>query len=120
MDAKIFPNELWRTLPPLGSQEGISDPIVYIKFLTFDADWAWYVTEGSPEGGDVIFFGFVIGFGEEWGDFWLSELAAVRGPSGLPVARDLCFEPAPFSQVMARENRWNTAWPAGNLQIGSC
>ena len=46
MGSRIFPDHLCVILPPLGSQEGISNPIVRIKFFTRDADRAWYVTEG--------------------------------------------------------------------------
>jgi len=108
MGANIFPNKIRRTLPPLGSQEGIRDPVVHMKFFTRDTEWAWYVTEGSPEDEDFIFFGFVIGFEEEWGNFSLSELTELRDRSGFPIERDLHFEPASFRRIMARENRSNT------------
>ena len=120
MRAKFFLNEIRRTLPPLGSQEGTGDPIVHMKFFARDADWVWYVTEGSPEGDDFMFFGFVIGVEEEWGYFSLSEIAEVRGPSAFPIERDLHFEADSFSKVMAREVRRNTNSPAGNLHTGSC
>jgi hypothetical protein len=47
----------------------------------------------------------VIGFEREWGYFALSELEAAKGPLGLPIERDLHFEPTPISQVLAAENR---------------
>src|SRR5258706_6756825 len=97
---ELLSEELRSRLPPLYSQENLKDPIVHIKF--FCGSWTWYATEGSPEGNDFIFFGHVIGFEKEWGYFALSELAAARGPMGLPIERDLYFEPAPFSQVMAK------------------
>ena len=99
----IFPSELRKIVPPLNSQEGIGDPIVYLKFT--HSGWTWYVTEGSPEDDDFIFFGFVIGLDEEWGDFSLSELTEARDPLGRPVQRDLHFEPARFSRIMARQHR---------------
>jgi hypothetical protein len=37
--------------------------------------------------------------------FVLSELESARGPLGLPIERDLYFEPGPFTKVMARERR---------------
>ena len=101
----IFPNELRQTLPPLRSQEGTRDPIVYLRFFS-GSSWVWYVTEGSPEDDDFIFFGFVIGLEEEWGHFSLSELTEARGPSGFPIERDLHFKPDRFSRVMA-EHRLN-------------
>ena len=101
---KLLNDELRRKLPPLYSQEAEADPVVYAKF--FLSGWTWYVTEGSPEDDDFIFFGFVIGLEEEWGHFSLSELSA-RGPSGFPIERDLHFEPDCFSRIMAREHRLN-------------
>ena len=120
MLAKMFSDELLPKLPPLGSQEGVSDPVVHMKFFTRDAEWAWYVTEGSPADDDFMFFGFVFGIEQEWGYFSLSDLAEVCGPSGFPVERDLRFEPDSFSKVMVREIRCRTRRPACDLHIGSC
>src|SRR5689334_1241202 len=100
---ELLTPELRATLPPLYSQEGAADPIVHAKFFTPDSSWTWYVTEGSEEDGDFRFFGYVCGLEEEWGYFVLSELAAVRGPLGLPIERDLYFEPGRFSQVLGLE-----------------
>lgn len=100
----LFPTELHNTLPRLNSQEGIRDPIVHHRFFTRDSDWIWYVTEGSPEKDDFIFFGFVLGVEQEWGQFSLSELNEVRGPSEHPIERDLDFKPACLSEVLARDH----------------
>jgi hypothetical protein len=94
----ISVHELRATVPPLGSQEDIRDPIVHLRFFSHSG-WIWYVTEGSPEDDDFIFFGFVIALEQEWGQFSLLELTE----AGLHVKRDLHFEPAPLSQVLARE-----------------
>ena len=101
---ELFPTELRQNLPPLYSQEKVADPTVHVRFFTPDANWTWYVTEGSQEEDDFIFFGYVIGLEKEWGYFALSELATARGPLGLPIERDLYFQPGPFSQVVAREH----------------
>jgi Protein of unknown function (DUF2958) len=87
-------------LPPLYSQENESDPVVHVKFFTPDLNWTWWATEGSPQGEDFLFFGYVQGLEEEWGFFLLSELKDVRGRVGLPVERDLYFEPGRFSEVV--------------------
>ena len=63
----LFPNELRKALPPLNSQEGISDPVVCVKFLSRDSNWVWYVTEGSAQDDDFLFFGFVVGLEKEGG-----------------------------------------------------
>ena len=63
------------------------------------------MTEGSPEGDDFIFFGFVIGLDNEWGQFTLSELDEARGPFGRSIERDRHFKPGRFSRIIVRENR---------------
>ena len=47
--------------------------------------------EGSPEGDEFRFFGFVVGLESEFGYFLLSELEGVRSPLGLEVERDISF-----------------------------
>ena len=96
----LLTEELRKQLPALYSQESEDDPIVYAKFFTPDSNWTWYVTEGSAEDGDYRFFGFVRGFENEWGYFLLSELQSARGPMGLPIERDLYFEPGQFTDVV--------------------
>ena len=100
----LFPTELRSTLPRLNSQEGMRDPIVHHRFFTRDSDWIWYVTEGSPEEDDFIFFGLVLGVEQEWGQFSLSELNGVRGPLEHAIERDLDFKPARLTEVLARDH----------------
>jgi len=102
---ELLTAELRARLPPLYSQEQVSDPIVHCKFFTPDSNWTWYVTEGSAEEDDYRFFGYVYGMENEWGYFVLSELESARGPLGLPIERDLYFTPSPSSQVIAKERR---------------
>ena len=102
---ELFPTELREILPALNSQEGCRDPIVHVRFITRDSDWIWYVTEGSQDDDDFIFFGFVVGVEWEWGQFSLSELSDVRDQSEYPIERDLNFEPGSLSEVLAREQR---------------
>ena len=84
--------------------------MVMCKFFTPDAGWTWYAIEGSPvdENGyydtakekvDFIFFGLVSGLDVELGYFSLSELKRIRGKLGLPVERDLHFQPIRLSEV---------------------
>jgi hypothetical protein len=103
---KLLTKEIRDTLPPLRAQENVDDPIVHVKFFTPDAGWTWFVTEGSSEGDDFMFFGYVIGLEEELGYFSLSELQAARGPLGLAIERDLYFTPGPLSEVL-RQGRTN-------------
>ena len=74
-----------------------------VKFFTPDGGWTWYVAEGEPYGeNDFRFYGYVIGVESEWGEFCLSELESVRGSLGLPVERDLYFEPTPWEVIEKR------------------
>ncbi|MEJ2147587.1 MAG: DUF2958 domain-containing protein [Acidobacteriota bacterium] len=102
---KLLTADLRQRLPSLRSQEHASNPYVYAKFFTPDAQWTWYVTEGSAEDDDFIFFGYVVGLENEWGYLSLAELESVRGPLGLPIERDLYFTAGPFEEVMRREGR---------------
>jgi hypothetical protein len=97
-------------LPALYAQEENPDPMVVSKFFTPDAGWTWYAIEGSPvdedgfydtdkEKVDFVFFGLVSGLEVELGYFSLSELKSIRGKFGLPVERDLHFQPTRLSEV---------------------
>jgi hypothetical protein len=102
--------ELEKTLPALYSQEANPDPMVMGKFFTPDAGWTWYAIEGSEvddngycdteeEKVGFLFFGLVCGFDVGLGYFLLAELETFRGPFGLPVERDLYFQPTRLSEV---------------------
>ena len=100
---ELLTDELRAQLPALYAQEKNKDPVVHLKFFAPGTCWTWYITEGSPEEDDFIFFGFVFGLEEEWGYSSLNELQAVRiPPFGLPIERDLHFKPAPWSEVEKR------------------
>src|SRR5438034_1376679 len=102
---RLLTEELRSQLPLLYSQEGKKDPQAICKFFCPWSNWTWFATEGSVEDDDFRFFGYVIGFEEEWGYFVLSELSEVRGPGGLTIERDLHFKPEPFSQVIEQYRR---------------
>jgi hypothetical protein len=91
--------------------------MVVCKFFTPDAQWTWYVIEGSPvdadgyydtdkEKVDFLFFGYVVGLDQELGYFSLSELMEVRGAFRLPVERDLWFSPMRLSEVKKLHENW--------------
>jgi hypothetical protein len=54
---------------------------------------------------DFLFFGLVSGFEVELGYFSLSELQGARGPLGLPIERDLHFEPTSLRQLQEKHLR---------------
>src|SRR5277367_3116902 len=97
---KLLTDELRSKLPALYAQEAEGEPIVYAKFFLPGTGWTWYATEGSPEGDDFLFFGFVVGLESEFGYFLLSELESVRTALGLGVERDLAFHEGKLKDVV--------------------
>ena len=93
---ELLTKELREQLPQLYAQEHEADPLVICTFFTPDSTWTWYALEFD---GVDVFFGLVIGLEQELGYFLLSELAQARGPLGLPIERDLHFQPTRLSAV---------------------
>jgi len=103
---ELITKEIADKIPKLYETEN-ADPIVYVKLFTPDADWSWFVTELSID--KDICFGLVISpfvKDGEMGYFLLNELKTVRGKLGLPVERDLWFNPTKLSDIkrIYREN----------------
>ena len=96
----LLTDELRTRLPRLYAQEHEADPVVYAKFFLPGTGWTWYVTEGSPQEDDYLFFGFVVGLESEFGYFLLSELEAVRTRLNLSVERDLAFSEGKLTDVV--------------------
>ena len=103
---KLLTEEIRKILPPLYSQDGKGcKAIAYLKLFTPDSGWSWHITEGSPitdENGNEIdfhFFGLVDGHFKELGYVSLKELEEVRGPMGLPIERDLHWEPKTLEEI---------------------
>jgi hypothetical protein len=97
-------------LPELYSGEEKGRHACSGEVFTPDAGWTWYASEGSyvDEDGyydtdkpkvDYIMFGLVSGLEVEYGYFSLRELESVRGSLGLPIERDLYFEPKPLREL---------------------
>jgi len=103
---KLLTKEIRKKLPPLYAQESKGGKaVVYLKLFTPDSSWSWYVTEGSPikdDSGNEVdfhFFGLVDGHDKELGYVALSELQSVRGPMGLPIERDLHWQPRTLEEI---------------------
>jgi hypothetical protein len=95
---ELLTEELKEQLPDLysGEEYGLESKAL-VKFFTPDSNWTWYASEFD---GEDIFFGLVSGFEVELGYFSLSELASVYGPLGLPIERDLHYQPKKLSELM--------------------
>ncbi len=70
--------------------------MAYAKYFTPDSNWTFYATEYD---GEDTFFGLVEGFEKELGYFSLSELEGVKGPMGLPIERDLYWQPKTLKEI---------------------
>ena len=94
---QLMTQELRKKVPPLYSQEHLgSKAVAVVKFFTPDSSWTWY---GVSWDGKDIFFGLVDGLEKELGYFSLSELKKVRGALGLPIERDLYWQPKTLEEI---------------------
>jgi hypothetical protein len=109
---QLLSAEIRAQLPELysGEKQGLETRAV-VKFFTPDSSWSWFASEGSPvdedgyydtdkEKVDYLFFGLVVGLEIELGYFSLAELESARGPLGLPIERDLYYEPKSLKELM--------------------
>ena len=88
---ELLPEAIKAKLPELYSGEKLGlEAVAKVKFFTPDAILRWY---GSEYDGQDLFFGLVVGHDIELGYFSLLELRSLHGPMGLPIERDLYFEP---------------------------
>lgn len=94
---KLLTEEIRKRLPPLYAQDGKGGKaIAWLKLFTPDANWSWYITEFD---GKDMFFGLVDGHCKELGYFSLSELESVHGALGLPIERDLYWQPKMLKEI---------------------
>ena len=94
---ELMPEEVRERMPGLYKQEKLGpDALAYVKYFTPDSSWTWYAIEFD---GEDTFFGLVEGFEKELGYFSLDELRTVKGPMGLPIERDLYWEPKTLREI---------------------
>lgn len=113
-DRKLFAEKY-----PLYSQDSKrGDALVVLKYFLPGTAATWYILEGSPEGEDFIFFGYVTGLAEdEYGYVSLKELESVEirvpmvdqnekeiGRIPCHVEKDLYFTPKPIGELFP--NLW--------------
>lgn len=92
----FIPADSASAIPRLYANESVDDPLAVLKFFTPDGSWTWYLTEYDPE--ERLAFGLVVGHERELGYFSIKELEKPRGPLGLPIERDVNFQPTPLSK----------------------
>ena len=101
---QLLTQTIRKQLPPLYSQDGVSDPIVYVKFFHPYGSGTWLATEF--DGRDQFFGAVNLGHGWELGYFSLRELESQVGtfqgrpmPGVQGIERDQSFKPKPLSQA---------------------
>lgn len=67
-----------------------------VKFFTPDGSWVFYASEFD---GENTFYGLVLGTVTVLGYFSLSGLNSLRVPGGVPVKRDVNFEPKTLREL---------------------
>ncbi len=103
---RLLPYSIRENLPILGSQQGQGGKAKALaRCCTADGSVSWYVTEGSArrtaEGNavDYLLYGLVEGDCRTLDYFWLSDLARIRSPAGLPVRRDTHWRPKNLEEI---------------------
>lgn len=82
------------------------DPRPVVKLFTPDAGATWLLAELDPDDPSMAFGLCDLGLGSpELGIVSLEELAAVRGPLGLPIEQDLYFVASKSISAYADEAR---------------
>ena len=105
---RLFTESLNAQRAALDQKQSVIDFEPVVKLFTPDGNATWLLTELNPDI-DLAFGLCDLGLGQpELGYVSLLELAAVRGPLGLPLERDLYFAPTRTIAVyaeLAREHR---------------
>lgn len=83
-------------IPPIFQSIRQPDPIAKVKLFDPTGSWTWYIAGYDPSTRTA--WGRVHGLEDEYGSISMAELVAVRGRFGLPIERDLHWEPRPLSQ----------------------
>ncbi|NLI11643.1 MAG: DUF2958 domain-containing protein [Peptococcaceae bacterium] len=90
-------------LPSLYSGEYLGlMALALVKFFTPDSSWTWYASEFD---GEDVFFGLADRLETELGYFSLSEFQSIKDPLGLPVERDLHFEPKTLKELLEKHQK---------------
>lgn len=105
---ELFPAEIKDKMPRIGhfdDAQNITDAYVTLKLFNPIGSGTWYVCEANFDEEDMPAYGYVTGLGDdELGFFSLKELQEVRLKHGLPIERDVSWNPlTPLRDVMDRK-----------------
>ena len=91
---KLLTPKLRKTLPKFGTYKNRpwSKVPIHVKFFSPIGFWTWYVIEGEEkDDGDVLFFGYICGYANEFSYFSLFELESIRAFGLKLIERDMGF-----------------------------
>lgn len=74
--------------------------VALIKLFNPTGAGTWYIADYDPE--TRIAYGFAHIHEGEFGSFSMEELVEYRGRFGLPLERDLCWNPCPLNDAVWR------------------
>lgn len=77
----------------VGSQRSVEDPVVITMFVNTIGKGIWLATEYDPK--RRMFYGYISKLGgsyDDWGEFFLVELASFKGTFGMGIERNEDFE----------------------------
>ncbi len=78
------------------------EALAHVKFFTSDTNWTWYASEFD---GEDLFFGLVSGFEVELWYFSLKGMKDAREPKGLPIERDLYYQPKTLRELNEKHQK---------------
>jgi hypothetical protein len=93
--------ELEKRFAQVGSQDGVSDPVIIAHYFNPTGAGDWYATEFDAD--NRIIFGYVSIFhdwNDEWGYTSLEELEGYTGRWNLGIERDLHWTEKPASKAI--------------------
>jgi hypothetical protein len=103
---KLLPYAVRESLPILGSQQSKGGRAKALaRCFTAAGARAWYITEGSARRNtdgkavDYLLYGLVEGERRKLDYFWLSDLEALRSPTGWSVQRDRHWQPKELQEI---------------------
>ena len=73
------------------------EPVAKVKLFDPTGSWTWYIASYDPD--TRIAYGMVDGFEKEFGSFHMGELVEWEGRFGLPIERDLHFDPCTLKDL---------------------
>ena len=88
--------KVFKDVPKLYETENQSNPTAFVKFKSMIGKGEWFITEAQVEGDDVMMFGYVKLFENEWGYISLTELLN----TGM-ITLDQAFKPTKINKVKA-------------------